>query len=76
MKDLVSSIAQALVDHPEMVTVTEVQGEHTTVLKLSVARTDMGKVIGRKGNTAKALRTVLSAASGKQGKRYILDIVE
>ena len=76
MKDLVSTIAQALVDHPEMVTVTEIQGENTTVLKLGVAKTDLGKIIGRRGNTAKALRTILSAASGKKGKRYILDIVE
>jgi predicted RNA-binding protein YlqC (UPF0109 family) len=76
MKELISNIAQALVDHPEMVAVTEVEGENTSVLKLSVAKSDLGIVIGKKGNTARALRTLLNAAAGKAKKRYILEIIE
>ena len=76
MKELISQIAQALVDHPEMVAVTEVEGENTSVLKLSVAKSDLGIVIGKKGNTAGALRTLLNAATGKTKKRYILEIIE
>ena len=76
MKELISNIAQALVDHPEMVSVTEVEGENTSVLKLSVAKSDLGIVIGKKGNTARALRTLLNAAAGKAKKRYILEIIE
>jgi len=76
MKELISNIAQALVDHPEMVTVTEVEGENTSVLKLSVAKSDLGIVIGKKGNTARALRTLLNAAAGKAKRRYILEIIE
>ena len=76
MKELISNIAQALVDHPEMVSVTEVEGENTSVLKLSVAKSDLGIVIGKKGNTARALRTLLNAAAGKVKKRYILEIIE
>jgi predicted RNA-binding protein YlqC (UPF0109 family) len=76
MKELISNIAQALVDHPEMVSVTEVESENTSVLKLSVAKSDLGIVIGKKGNTARALRTLLNAAAGKAKKRYILEIIE
>ncbi len=76
MKDLITEIVQALVDQPEEVSVNEIGGSHTTVLEVSVAKTDMGKVIGKKGRTAQAIRTVLSAASGKSRKRYIFDIVE
>lgn len=76
MKDLITKIVQALVDQPEHVMVTEIKGDHTNVLELSVAKSDMGKVIGKKGHTAQALRTILSAASGKTRKRYILEIVE
>jgi len=76
MKDLIVRIAEALVDHPEMVSVDEVQGEHTTVLKLNVDKSDLGKVIGKKGNTARAIRTLLSAASGKTKKRHVLEIIE
>jgi predicted RNA-binding protein YlqC (UPF0109 family) len=76
MKDLIIRIAEALVDHPEMVSVDEVQGEHTTVLKLNVDKSDLGKVIGKKGNTARAIRTLLSAASGKTKKRHVLEIIE
>jgi hypothetical protein len=76
MKDLITEIAQALVDQPEHVLVTEIEGDHTNVLELSVAKSDMGKVIGRKGRTAQAIRTILSAASGKARKRFVLEIVE
>ena len=76
MKDLISDIVKALVDQPDQVSVTEIEGENTTVLELKVAKSDMGKVIGKRGRNAQALRTVLSAASGKTRKRYILEIVE
>jgi predicted RNA-binding protein YlqC (UPF0109 family) len=76
MKDLITKIVQALVDQPDQVSVTEIVGDHTTVLELSAAKGDMGKVIGKQGRNAQALRTILSAASGKAGKRYILEIVE
>ncbi len=76
MKDLVKSIAQALVDHPEQVTVTEVEGNQTSVLELKVAKDDLGKVIGKQGRTAQAIRTLLSAASAKMKKRSVLEIIE
>ena len=76
MKELIRIIAQALVDNPDVVTVDEVQGEQTTVLKLNVDKSDLGKIIGKKGNTARAIRTLLSAASGKARKRHFLEIVE
>jgi len=76
MKDLITEIVQALVDQPDHVLVTEIKGDHTNVLELSVAKSDMGKVIGRKGRTAQAIRTILSAAAGKARKRFILEIVE
>jgi len=76
MKDLITEIVKALVDQPESVLVTEIEGNRTNVLELSVTKSDMGKVIGKKGHTAQALRTILSAASGKTRKRYILEIVE
>lgn len=76
MKDLITEIVQALVDQPDQVLVTEIEGEHTNVLELSVAKSDMGKVIGRKGRTVQAIRTILSAASAKNRKRCILEIVE
>ena len=76
MKDLVGYIAKALVDFPDEVSVGEVEGEHTTVLELHVAKKDMGKVIGRQGRTAQAIRTILSAASGKTRKRFVLEIIE
>lgn len=76
MKDMIEYIAQALVDHPEQVNVTEVEGEQTTVLELKVAKEDIGKVIGKQGRTARAMRTVLSAASAKIKKRTVLEIVE
>ena len=76
MKDLISYIAKALVDVPEEVVVTEVEGTHTTVLELRVAKQDMGKIIGRQGRTAQSIRTIISAASGKTGKRHVLEIIE
>ena len=76
MKDLVSYIAQALVDHPEDVSVTEVAGNQTSVLELKVAKDDLGKVIGKQGRTARAMRTILSAASAKLKKRTVLEIIE
>jgi len=76
MKDLISDIVKALVDQPDQVSVNEVEGGHTLVLELSVAKSDMGKVIGKRGQNALALRTILSAASGKIRKRYVLEIVE
>ena len=76
MKDLISYIAQALVDFPDKVEVSVVEGKHTTVLELRVAKEDMGKIIGRQGRTAQAIRTILSAASGKTRKRHVLEIIE
>ena len=69
MKDLITAILKALVDQPEEVSVNEIGGSHTIVLEVKVAKTDMGKVIGKRGRTAQAIRTIVSAASGKAGKR-------
>jgi uncharacterized protein len=76
MKDLIAYMARALVDNPDSVGVTEVVGEQTTVLELRVAKEDLGKVIGKQGKTAKAMRTILSAASTKAHKRSVLEIIE
>ena len=76
MKDLILEIVKTLVDQPDRVSVTETEGGHTVVLELSVAKSDMGKVIGRQGRNAEAIRTILSAVSGKLGKKYVLEIVE
>jgi len=76
MKDLIGYIARALVDFPDEVSVGVIEGRHTTVLELQVAKKDMGKIIGRQGRTAQAIRTILSAASGKSGKRHVLEIIE
>ena len=76
MKDLISDIVKALVDQPEQVTVTEIETGNTVILELSVAKSDMGKVIGKRGRHADAIRTILSAAAGKARKRYLLEIVE
>ena len=76
MKDLVEMIAKALVDNPEQVTVTEVEGEQTTVLELRVVPTDLGKVIGKQGRTARCIRTLLGAAGMKLKKRFVLEILE
>ena len=76
MKEFIEFIAKHLVDHPESVTVTEVDGEKTTVFELRVADGELGKVIGRKGQTARSIRTLLTAASAKKGKRAVLEILE
>lgn len=76
MRELVEDIAKALVDSPEHVTVTEVEGEQTTVLELRVAQPDLGKVIGKQGRTARAIRTILGAAGMKLHKRFVLEILE
>ncbi len=76
MKDLVVEIARALVDNPEAVNVTEVEGEQKTILELSVDQSDIGKVIGRQGRTVRALRTLLSAAGVKLQKRFTLEILD
>jgi predicted RNA-binding protein YlqC (UPF0109 family) len=76
MKELIKYIAQSLVDNPEKVEVTEVLGEQTSVIELRVAKEDLGKVIGKQGRTAKAIRTILSAASAKIHKRSVLEIIE
>ena len=76
MKDLVAYIAKALVDKPEEVAVTEIEGEQTSVIELKVAKEDLGKVIGKQGRTARAMRTILSAASTKINKRSVLEIIE
>lgn len=76
MKELLEEIARALVDNPEDVQVTEIEGEQTTVLELRVRNEDLGKVIGRQGRTARAIRTLLSAAGMKVRKRFVLEILE
>ena len=76
MKELIKTIAQALVDNPEEVSVAEVEGNQTSVLELKVAKEDLGKVIGKQGRTARAMRTILSAASAKIRKRTVLEIIE
>jgi predicted RNA-binding protein YlqC (UPF0109 family) len=76
MKELIELIAKALVDFPEQVSVNVLEGSQATVLELSVAKVDLGKVIGKQGRTAKAIRIILGAASAKIRKRAILEIVE
>ncbi len=76
MKDLVKYLAQALVDSPDDVSVSEIEGEQTSVIELRVAKDDLGKIIGKHGRTAQSIRTILSAASAKNKKRAVLEIVE
>ena len=76
MKDFVKFIAKHLVDKPEEVKVTEVEGERVTVYELRVGDGDLGKVIGKRGQTAKSIRTLLGAAAAKVGKRAVLEILE
>ena len=76
MKDLIAYIAKALVDKPEEVSVTELEGEQTSVIELRVAKEDLGKIIGKQGRTARAIRTILGAASTKMKKRSVLEILE
>ena len=76
MKDLIKQIVQALVDHPEQVAISEVEGRQSTVLEIKVAKEDIGKIIGKQGRNAKAIRTILNAASAKAKKRTIMEILE
>lgn len=76
MKDFIVFIVKHLVDNPEEVQVNEIDGERTIVLELRVAQSDMGKVIGRRGQNARALRILLAGASAKLGKRSVLEILE
>lgn len=76
MKDLVNRIAQAMVDHPDQVQVIEVEGNQTTVIELKVAKEDLGKIIGKEGRNARAIRTIIGAASAKLKKRTVLEIIE
>ena len=76
MKDLIKYMAQALVDFPEQVEVTEIVGSQTSVIELKVAKEDLGKIIGKQGRTARAMRTILSAVSAKVKKRTVLEIVD
>ena len=76
MKELIEYIAKVLVDNPDEVTVTELEGRQTSVIELRVAKEDLGKVIGKQGRTARAMRTILGAASTKMKKRSVLEILE
>jgi predicted RNA-binding protein YlqC (UPF0109 family) len=76
IKELIHHIVQALVDNPEEVSVNEIEGAQTTVFELIVAKSDLGKVIGKQGRTAQAIRTILMAISAKLKKRMVLEIVE
>lgn len=76
MKELVDFIARALVDRPDDVSVSEIHGNQTTVVELKVAKEDLGKIIGKQGRNAQAIRLILAAAAAKQKKRTILEIVE
>ena len=76
MKNLIKRIVQAMVDNPDQVEIVEIEGDQTTVLELKVAKEDLGKVIGKKGRNAQALRDILGAVSAKRRKRTILEIVE
>jgi len=76
MKELIEYIAKLHVDKPEEVSVTEIEGQQTSVIELKVAKEDLGKVIGKQGRTARAMRTILGAASMKLKKRSVLEILE
>jgi len=76
VRELIEHIAKALVDHPDQVRVSEVQGEKTSVIELTVAKEDMGKIIGKQGRTAIAIRTLLSNVSMKARKRFVMEIIE
>ncbi len=76
MKELVATIAKAIVDQPDMVRINEVEGEKSVILEVTVANDDMGKIIGKQGRIARAIRTVVKAAATKEGKKVIVDIQE
>jgi predicted RNA-binding protein YlqC (UPF0109 family) len=75
MKELVEVIAKSLVEYPEQVVVNEVQGTNTTIIELKVSESDMGKVIGKQGKIAKAIRTVVKAAAIKENKKVVVEII-
>ncbi len=76
MIELVKTITKALVDNPEEIQVSLIEGNQTTVIELKVAKTDLGKIIGKQGNNVRAMRSILSAASGKEKKRVVLELIE
>lgn len=76
MKELVETVCKSLVDNPDQVAVTQIDGEQTTILELRVHPSDLGKVIGKQGRTARAIRTILAAAGMKQRRRFNLEIIE
>jgi len=76
MKELVKHIVERLVDYPEQISVEEVEGENTTVIELRVAKTDLGKVIGKEGRIAKAIRTIMNATTNRERKKSVLEIIE
>jgi predicted RNA-binding protein YlqC (UPF0109 family) len=76
LKELIEYIVKALVDNPEKVEVKEIAGEKSIIYELKVGEGDLGKVIGKEGRTAKAIRTIITAAAMKQGKRTVLEIIE
>ena len=76
MKEFIEYIVKNLVDNPDEVSVVEIEGSRTTVYELRVGQGDLGKVIGKEGKTAKSIRTILSAAAARQGKRAVLEILE
>jgi hypothetical protein len=76
MKDLITNIAIALVDYPDDVKVVEIKGTQSTILELHVAKADVGKVIGKQGRTANAIRTLLAGISAKNRMNYLLEIIE
>ncbi len=76
MKDLIKRIVQTMVDNPDEVNVSEIEGDQISVLELRVAKVDIGKIIGKKGRNVRAIRTILSAASAKEKKRTVLEIIE
>jgi len=76
MQKLIDYIARSLVDNPQQVAVSAIEGDQTSVIELNVAKEDLGKVIGKQGRTARAMRTILAAASAKANKRTVLEIIE
>ena len=76
MKDLIKYKSQAMVDHPEQVELSEVKGDRISIIELKVAKSDLGKIIGKQGRNARAIRTILGAASAKVKKRTVLEIIE
>lgn len=76
MKDLVSYLAKALVNHPDEVEVKEIQGETAAILELRVAKDDLGRIIGKQGRTAKSIRTLLNAVASRTNRKIVLEIVE